>query len=611
MSFESFRPESENIDDYSYNLESISEETLNELTSLDNEIFSDKVFSIDEVHTILQNMSESEQAPLFARGHMLSLEIGLEFVDRFIPNLDCDPGEITGSFSGSNIEQSLQSFCEWYNREYSQLAPITPTFNIEFIRALNLVVTDTLSYTGSGFESRMQQESPGLDLESKDKWRPTLLATDVNNVSFVAYTQGSMVIYKNLYNPVIYNRNGQRIGFESGGIYHFHVPSGGWPKKNYTVEGPITNQFEGHKRIARLSTFNSPQLGDSPQAHSQRETPREEVSSESQNAPQVVENQPQRAIESTVDRPENHNHTDEQITTQADNQESLSPSARLFMDDLSVLVENPFMEQGRDGRNKLLFYNGQISVVHKPYGLGIRYQPLDHNGMLAYSLCGVISDVLRIPKVFDVYLTSEEMQNPVVKFLLKYQIIRLLPSPPPNYELGQSIYGMQEHAEQQEPLHQVSESEFKAERHAWQGHSVISKPGEPVMSCGAGPCVIFTMYNPKNKMGSISHIDPNSPLSKKEIENLVSELKIESIDDLQVTMFGGWNSYSERIIYFIRNFFDERGVDIHKEDVLGGGSRSIFLDTNTGEHKYIDLPHFQENYLKRLMKANNDRISKK
>jgi len=129
---------------------------------------------------------------------------------------------------------------------------------------LSLVIADTLRFTGKGFESKMQKESASVDLESPAKWKATLHATDVNGVSLIAYTQGNLVIYKNLYNPVLYNRNGDKIGFMSGGIYHFHKPSNGWPLANYEVKGPITNQFEGYKRIARLSTFRSPELGDTP-----------------------------------------------------------------------------------------------------------------------------------------------------------------------------------------------------------------------------------------------------------------------------------------------------------------------------------------------------------
>jgi len=278
MSLESFHLENENIDNYSYNLESISAETQQELAELDQEIFEDKVFSISEVQTVLENANNLSL--ILGVGTMLSVEIGMEFLDKFIPNLSCHPGEITGSLTGSRIAEGLSNFAKWYNKEYSKLEPIEPSFGPDLIKALSLVIADTLRFTGKGFESKMQKESASVDLESPAKWKATLHATDVNGVSLIAYTQGDLVIYKNLYNPVLYNRNGDKIGFMSGGIYHFHEPSNGWPPANYEVKGPITNQFEGYKRIARLSTFRSPELGDTP-GH-------QEVSISEEESPQEV-----------------------------------------------------------------------------------------------------------------------------------------------------------------------------------------------------------------------------------------------------------------------------------------------------------------------------------
>jgi len=263
------------------------------------------------------------------------------------------------------------------------------------------------------------------------------------------------------------------------------------------------------------------------------------------------------------------------------------------------------LEQGYKGYHKLLFYNGQISVCSEnPLYLKIRYQPLSNqDSILNYGIM-VLGNTIHVSKRLDVYLTKQELQNPVIKFLRKYKAISLLRRPPRNYELGQSIYGIQEQVSDQQPLHQVTEAEFRPERNAWQGNNVVSKPGEPVMSAGAGPCVILSMYNPKTKIGSISHIDPGSPLEDKEIEGLISQLGIETPEDLRVSMFGGWTSFSERIIYHLREFFNKQDVKIQKEDILGGGSRSVILDTETGEHKYIDKSHFKQHYLERIFEHN-------
>jgi len=228
--------------------------------------------------------------------------------------------------------------------------------------------------------------------------------------------------------------------------------------------------------------------------------------------------------------------------------------------------------------------------------------------MLNNKTLGILGGRLVCDRVFEVYLTQAEMKSPVIQFRVKYGAIKILNSPPFQYELGNSIYGIREKVADQQPLHKVTESEFDPARHAFQGNNVVSKPGEPIMSAGAGPCVIFTMYNPKSKIGSISHIDPGNPLEDSEIEALISQLELKSIDDLQVSLFGGWTSYSERIIYYIRKFFNKKGVKMHKEDILGGGSRSVFLDTKTGKHKYIDLKHFKQHYLKRILEANRNKL---
>ncbi len=114
----------ENIDEYNFSLESLTQATKTQIGDLDQEIFADQALSIQEVQTILDNMAVTDKMPLPGIGHLLSIEIGLEFIDKFIPNLSCNPGSITGSLSGVGVATAFQNFAEWYNREYAKLDKI-------------------------------------------------------------------------------------------------------------------------------------------------------------------------------------------------------------------------------------------------------------------------------------------------------------------------------------------------------------------------------------------------------------------------------------------------------------------------------------------------------
>ncbi|MBT6143505.1 hypothetical protein HOH51_03245 [bacterium] len=605
----------ENIQEYTYDLNLVDQEAKNQLLSLDESIFGDELLNIDEVQIILTNLSQSEGAFIPHKGYVMAAQVALSFLNNFIPNLNCDPGMITGEMSENELSTAIDSFGEWFNQEYNQNLGLNQEFNLELAAALQKAVSDTLAFTGAGFEKGLEAAVTANDIENPKKWKATLLATDKNGVSMVAYTQGDYVIYKNLYSPVIYNRDGNRVGFKSGGIYHFHEPSNGWPVENYVVEGPIVNPFEGHKRIARLSTFRSPELGDVEQElHSDAGST---SASNSQPMPKPITPSPREtkviaekvaapiqkpSLAVSADTNSQATRPDEEETEEASNTNDESPEVRQFNKEITDLLQDPMLEQGYKG-HKLLFYNGQISVCSvNPESLYIRYQPLSNQASIRNYGILALDNTIHVSKRLDVYLTKQELQNPVIKFLLKYKAINLLSHPPRNYELGKSIYGIQEQVSDQQPLHQVTEAEFRVDRYTGQGNSVVSKPGEPVMTVGAGPCVILSMYNPKTKIGSISHIDPSYPLEDKKIEGLISQLGIKNPEDLRVSMFGGWTGFSERIIYHLREFFNKQKVKIQKEDILGGGSRSVILDTETGEHKYIDKSHFRKYHFNTLIK---------
>ncbi len=110
-----------------------------------------------------------------------------------------------------------------------------------------------------------------------------------------------------------------------------------------------------------------------------------------------------------------------------------------------------------------------------------------------------------------------------------------------------------------------------------------------LQSFGAGPCVIVTLYDSVNKIGSIAHVDGTTDIYNS-FDQTFAELNLlrrKNNSPIEARIMGGAKGLSEKIVYAIQDRLAEQGVSIVERDFLhysiNGGSASIQLDTKTGK----------------------------
>ncbi|MCM8783889.1 MAG: hypothetical protein NC818_03845 [Candidatus Omnitrophica bacterium] len=106
-----------------------------------------------------------------------------------------------------------------------------------------------------------------------------------------------------------------------------------------------------------------------------------------------------------------------------------------------------------------------------------------------------------------------------------------------------------------------------------------------LLTFGAGPCVIVTLYDPNTKIGTLIHFDAISDI-RGALGKVIYHMKINgaNIERLEARIIGGNTGSSEELIYQIYKALESiGGIQIVEKDILGFESRSIIMDTNTGE----------------------------
>lgn len=112
---------------------------------------------------------------------------------------------------------------------------------------------------------------------------------------------------------------------------------------------------------------------------------------------------------------------------------------------------------------------------------------------------------------------------------------------------------------------------------------------KPVLaSFGAGPCLIVALYDTKNKVAVLSHVDSCTDLTSLP-KNLFSEISIEST---VAHLFGGQESSKEMCLQIL-DLIERRGIKIENLDIVRGfgeDAASLAIDVRTGR-VYTPVPY--------------------
>ncbi len=93
--------------------------------------------------------------------------------------------------------------------------------------------------------------------EYKD-WEKQMTAYDSKERFYYIFTSKDRIVFLSPYNTLIYSREGNVIGFQRDGIFHFHKPSKGWKKIDTSSVGPIKNKYEGYEDYPDFSSYTAP-----------------------------------------------------------------------------------------------------------------------------------------------------------------------------------------------------------------------------------------------------------------------------------------------------------------------------------------------------------------
>lgn len=114
-----------------------------------------------------------------------------------------------------------------------------------------------------------------------------------------------------------------------------------------------------------------------------------------------------------------------------------------------------------------------------------------------------------------------------------------------------------------------------------------SKHHERVLSAGAGPCVIVTLWDKKSRTGMMVHFpDQEQRTIAAGLDRILAEFEAKniSLSDLEVGLVGGRPGQSDRFLGFITHRLKSSGITSFKYlfTLQGGAAKSAALDLRTG-----------------------------
>ena len=185
-------------------------------------------------------------------------------------------------------------------------------------------------------------------------------------------------------------------------------------------------------------------------------------------------------------------------------------------------------------------------------------------------------------------LSDDDIKDPFVKYILDQNSVEYNIAPADRLEKAKLIHStknLENKDRQLVPFKKEDLGEIVG-----QVDFGFAQKGGKVATYGLANCVAVAVYNPKTKTGGIAHIDPNMKV-KPAFDSLMKGVGVNKAGsaDVEVSLVGGWSGYSERTVYYLKDYVKGAGLDIKYEDVLGEKiSRGIVMDTETGKITYIE-----------------------
>lgn len=90
------------------------------------------------------------------------------------------------------------------------------------------------------------------------KWVKNIAAYDSQKNMYYAYICKDRIVFLSPYSTLLYSREGNVIGFQRDGVFHFHAPSKGWKELDTSSVGHIGNMYEGKDDCPDLSEYKAP-----------------------------------------------------------------------------------------------------------------------------------------------------------------------------------------------------------------------------------------------------------------------------------------------------------------------------------------------------------------
>ena len=142
---------------------------------------------------------------------------------------------------------------------------ILPAVIIMLLAGLSCANLSNLFNTGTKTEKNAVKDTTENDNESHQicneykNWVRQITANDSEERVYYSFTCKDRIVFLSPYNTLLYSREGNVIGFQRDGTFHFHAPSKGWKKGvNISSVGLIKNQYEGYDGIPNLKAYKTP-----------------------------------------------------------------------------------------------------------------------------------------------------------------------------------------------------------------------------------------------------------------------------------------------------------------------------------------------------------------
>jgi len=148
------------------------------------------------------------------------------------------------------------------------------------------------------------------------------------------------------------------------------------------------------------------------------------------------------------------------------------------------------------------------------------------------------------------------------------------------------------------------------------GYVMRGSLSEKVLTIGAGPCVILTLYDKETGVGALTHLDAETDINKGVGDILYNLRQLGAkTGNLKARIIGGLEGQSEGLVYDIYValraygiFYAKSSISIVEADVLArSGSKAVILDAKDGKvYDLIGVPSIPKDLAMKMLMIQSD-----